>query len=78
MTTAKRSSDVAGIFWQAALVSCIVVWSSFISDVIALWFTEDKQLRVMFRVRVRSCFHVCVHACLRLCLCVCVCVCVCV
>ena len=39
MTTVKRSSDVAGIFWQAALISCMVVWRSFRSDVIALWFT---------------------------------------
>lgn len=44
MTTAKRSSAVAGIFWQAVRMSWIVVWRSFRSDVIVLWFTECRKL----------------------------------
>lgn len=44
MTTAKRSSAVAGIFWQAVRMSWIVVWRSFRSDVIVLWFTERRKI----------------------------------
>lgn len=44
MTTAKRSSAVAGIFWQAVRISWIVVWRSFRSDVIVLWFTERRKI----------------------------------
>lgn len=44
MTTAKRSSAVAGIFWQAARMSWMVVWRSFRSDVIVLWFTERRKI----------------------------------
>lgn len=42
MTTAKRSSVVAGIFWQAERMSWMVVWRSLRSDVMVLWFTEDR------------------------------------
>lgn len=42
MTTAKRSSAVAGIFWQAERMSWMVVCRSFRSDVIVLWFTIDR------------------------------------
>lgn len=43
ITTANRSSAVAGIFWQAVRMSWMVVWRSFRSDVIVLWFTINRK-----------------------------------
>lgn len=54
MTTAKRSSAVAGIFWQAERISWIVEWMSFTSAVIVLWFTKKKKNKKDVQVCVRK------------------------
>lgn len=42
MTTENRSSEVAGIFWQAERMSWMVVWRSFRSELIVLWLTTHR------------------------------------